>query len=196
MSPANSLGGIVLAIAVAVVAASAVSRAQPDGSAAAAAAPELLASDLIGRPVRSPNGDSVGEIADLVLSPADTVSSAVVAVGGFFGVGEHEVEVPFDKLVVAPDRSTVLVTMSKEQLAATPEFSRDNLQRKPTDVRAVPGAADTPPAPPAAQPDPAARAEANAEAAKSFAEDDPRVAAGIAESKAAYDKDKNEASPQ
>jgi sporulation protein YlmC with PRC-barrel domain len=192
MNPANSLGGIVLAIAVAVLAAHAVSRAQPDpGAAPPALDSGLLASDLLGRTVRSPNGEAVGEIADLVLSPGNTVSSVVVAIGGFLGVGEREVAVPFDKLVVAPDSGAVLVTMSKEQVVAIPEFSSGAARRERS--AALPTA---PSDAPAAQPNAAARAEANAEAAESFAADDPRVAEGIAENKAAYDKEKKEASPQ
>jgi sporulation protein YlmC with PRC-barrel domain len=145
---------------------------------------------LIGRPVRSPNGEAVGEIADLVLSPADKVTSAVVSVGGFLGLGERQVEVPYDKLVVAADRSTVLVTMSKEELNANPEFSSDEHRRKNTAATATsPSAASTVAPPPAEQPDAAARSAASAEAAESFATDDPRVAQGIAENKEAFDDD-------
>jgi sporulation protein YlmC with PRC-barrel domain len=123
MNPAQSLGGLMLAIAVAIVAASAVSRAGPDDPGASPTVrAELRASDLIGRLVRSPNGEAVGEIADLVLSPADKVSSVVVAVGGFLGIGERQVEVPFDTLVVAPDRSAV--TMSSEQAEAIRDFPK------------------------------------------------------------------------
>ena len=62
---AVSLGGIILAIVVAILAASAaVSRTRPDQPPATPAiAPELLASDLIGRPVRS---EAACEIAELV----------------------------------------------------------------------------------------------------------------------------------
>jgi sporulation protein YlmC with PRC-barrel domain len=128
MSHAYSFGGIFEVIAVAVVCATAASRAQapaepePD---AAAGAPGLLASELIGRPVRSANGEAVGEITDLVLSPADRVTSAVVSVGGFLGLGDRHVAVPYDKLVVAPNRTTVLITLSKDQVAAEPEFSSE-----------------------------------------------------------------------
>ena len=47
-------------------------------------------------------------------------------------------------------------------------------------------AASPPPTPP---PDAAAQREADAEAARSFATDDPRVAKGIAENKEAFDED-------
>ena len=122
MDRAYSFGGIVMVIVVAIVCASAASRARTEPPADPGVAQEFLASDLIGRPVRSASGEAVGEIADLVLSPADKVSSAVVSVGGFLGLGERQVEVPYDKLVIAANRNTVLVTMSKDEVAAKPEF--------------------------------------------------------------------------
>jgi sporulation protein YlmC with PRC-barrel domain len=97
--------------------------AQHEAGQRAADPPAILASDLIGRPVRSPNGEAVGQIDDLVLSPADRVSSAVLSVGGFLGIGDRRVEVPYEKLVVAANRSTVLVTLSKGQVAAEPDFA-------------------------------------------------------------------------
>ena len=144
---------------------------------------------MIGRPVRSANGEAVGEITDLVLSPADTVTSAVVSVGGIFGIGAREVEVPYDKLVVVSNRSTVLVTMSKDQVTAEPEFSSDEL-KKANGADAVDGAPQA--GPPAQQPDAGAQAEATAEAAGKFAADDPRVAKGLAENKEVYDRERDE----
>jgi sporulation protein YlmC with PRC-barrel domain len=176
-----------MVIAVTIVCASAVTRAQPSSPAAAdpGFVPEFLATDLIGRPVRSANGESVGEISDLVVSSAGSVTSAVVSVGGFLGIGGRRVEVSYDKLVVAPNRNTVLVTMSKDQVTSGPDFSDRDHKPAATPNGASQGAVTTPP--PTQQPDAAARSEADREAAQSFATDDPRVAQGIAENKEAFD---------
>lgn len=189
MSPAHSFGGIVMVIAVAVVCASAVTRAQPSAPAAGSGfALEFLATDLIGRPVRSANGESVGEISDLVLSSEGSVTSAVVSVGGFLGIGARRVEVSYDKLVVAANRNTVLVTMSKEQVTSGPDFSSRDYEPAAAPNGASPGAVTTPETPPPTeQPDAVAVSEADREAAHSFATDDPRVAKGIAENKEAFD---------
>jgi hypothetical protein len=48
------------------------------------------------------------------------------------GLSNAPNEVLFDKLVVAPDYNTVLVTMSREQVAANPEFSGNDPPQKPT----------------------------------------------------------------
>jgi sporulation protein YlmC with PRC-barrel domain len=193
MDRTYSFGGIVMVIGVAIVCATAASRAQvPNASPDPNLEPELLASDLIGRPVRTANGESVGEISDLVLSPADKVSSAVVSVGGFFGIGARQVEVPYALLVVAANRSTVLVTISKDQVTSKPEFSSDDHRSQAAtgaDPHSATDAAPPATAPTAQLPDAAARAQANAEAEESFATDDPRVAKGLAENKEAYDRD-------
>jgi sporulation protein YlmC with PRC-barrel domain len=177
-----------MVIAVTIVCASAVTRAQPSAPAADPGfVPEFLATDLIGRPVRSANGESVGEISDLVVSSAGSVTAAVVSVGGFLGIGGRRVEVSYDKLVVAANRNTVLVTMSKEQVTSKPDFATPE---KPSEAPngASQGAVTTPATPlPTQQPDAAARSEADREAAHSFATDDPRVAQGIAENKEAFD---------
>jgi sporulation protein YlmC with PRC-barrel domain len=142
----------------------------------------VLASELIGMRVRTPSGERLGEIEDLVVSSGNDVSAAVVSVGGFFGVGAKRVELPFDKLQLDRDAS-IVVSMTREDLAAMPAYTTGSYAIVP------PPATDRAAQPPTPQPDPEARSEANAEAARSFATDDPRVAKGIAENKEAFDGD-------
>lgn len=144
-----------------------------------------LATDLIGEPVTGPNGDELGKVHDLVLSPAGSIWAAVVSVGGFFGIGAKQVEVPYEQLQVGADRA-IVVAMTRDELAAAPEFSR-GVHRHYADRAAEPGEVAPPPA--TQPPDAQAQREADAEAARSFATDDPRVAKGIAENKEAFDED-------
>ncbi len=163
-------------------------RAQPSGAAQSglALSRSVLASELIGMRVRTPSGERVGAIDDLVVSSGNAVSAAVVSVGGFFGLGAKRVELPFDKLRLDRDAS-IVVSMSREDLAAMPAYTTGShaIVPPPAAERAS-QPADPPPTP---QPDREATSEANAEAARSFATDDPRVAKGIAENKEAFDGD-------
>jgi sporulation protein YlmC with PRC-barrel domain len=119
MDRGYSFGGIVAVIAVAIVCASAAPRARPEArTSGPGLAPPILATDLIGQTVRTPDGEEIGEIEDLVLSPEDKVMSAVVSIGGLFGIGARQVDIPYDELAVAPNRGTLLVTMNGDRIAA------------------------------------------------------------------------------
>jgi sporulation protein YlmC with PRC-barrel domain len=89
-----------------------------------------LASDVYGAAVYDPNQNKIGKIDDLVISKDGTVSKAVVGVGGFLGVGEKDVAIPFNELKVASDNSSswLVLNESKDQLKAAPSFDKNNDQ--------------------------------------------------------------------
>ena len=90
-------------LAAALSIASAAARAQspePPPQPGVAFSRSVLASEVIGMRVRTPSGERIGAVEDLVLSSGNLVSAAVVSVGGFFGLGEKRVEVPYDKLLL------------------------------------------------------------------------------------------------
>ena len=82
----------------------------------------MLASKIIGTKVKNNAGESVGTIDDLVIRPNDQVVMAVVSVGGFLGIGDRKVAVPWSELsVYASDRS-IVYDVTKQQLEKKPEF--------------------------------------------------------------------------
>ncbi len=88
-----------------------------------------LASVYIGRAVYSsakPNSDKIGSVSDLIVGEDGTISDAVVGVGGFLGIGEKDVAVPFKDLqVVEKDGDIRLIyAATREQLEAAPELDR------------------------------------------------------------------------
>jgi sporulation protein YlmC with PRC-barrel domain len=56
------------------------------------------ASKLVGVNVYNDNNESLGSINDLLTDKSGNVKAVVIGVGGFLGVGEHLVAVPFDKI--------------------------------------------------------------------------------------------------
>ena len=68
------------------------------------------AKSLMGKDVYGANGKKVGEINNLLVGPDNRVHAAVVEFGGFLGMGEHKVAVPWDQLNVTKDRVTVNMT--------------------------------------------------------------------------------------
>lgn len=93
---------------------------------------QVLASSLIGRSVQDPQGETIGEIADLVLDQDDRVVAAVLSVGGFLGLGSKSVGVPWSKLEVteADGHAIVIANVTEQQLADAPAF------RTQADIRA------------------------------------------------------------
>lgn len=78
------------------------------------------ASQLVHRPVRNDQGAEIGRIGDLIIG-RDKVLFAVIGVGGFLGIGEHLIAVPYDQLVVSPQR-ILLHGATKEALRRLPQF--------------------------------------------------------------------------
>jgi sporulation protein YlmC with PRC-barrel domain len=79
------------------------------------------ASKLLKQDVYNDKGEKIGKVDDLVLSPDGTLSTAVINVGGFLGVGKHLVAIPVKQFAhVAP--KAVLPKATKEELKALPRF--------------------------------------------------------------------------
>jgi sporulation protein YlmC with PRC-barrel domain len=56
------------------------------------------ASKVVGLSVYNDNNQSIGSISDLLTDKSGNIKAAVIGVGGFLGVGEHLVVIPFDKI--------------------------------------------------------------------------------------------------
>jgi len=96
------------------------------------------ASKLIGVNVYNDRNEKLGEINELIVEPSGRVAGAIVGVGGFLGMGEHDIMVPMEKIKFAneadkgttgrsgddkqwyPDRAVLSAT--KDQLKAMPQF--------------------------------------------------------------------------
>jgi hypothetical protein len=61
------------------------------------------ASKMAGLKVYNDANESIGSINDLLMDKSGNVKIAVIGVGGFLGMGEHLVAVPFDKLKFATE---------------------------------------------------------------------------------------------
>lgn len=79
------------------------------------------ATKLLKQDVFNDKGEKIGAVDDLVLSADGTLSTVIVNVGGFLGVGKHLVAIPVKQFErVAP--KAVLPKASKAELKALPKF--------------------------------------------------------------------------
>ena len=76
---------------------------------------------ILGKDVYNDAGEKIGDINDLIVAPSRAISYAIVGVGGFLGVGEHNVAVPVSKFKQQMGK-IVLSGATKEALKAAPKF--------------------------------------------------------------------------
>ena len=79
--------------------------------------------NLIGKNVYGANGNQVGEVNNLLVGKDGKVHAAIIEFGGFLGIGEDKVAVPWDQLKVTNDRVTV--NMSEDQIKAAPRWDQN-----------------------------------------------------------------------
>jgi hypothetical protein len=87
----------------------------------------LIASDRVeGTAVRRPNGDTIGTIQRLMIDKiSGNVAYAVLRFGGFFGIGEKHLPVPWAKLTYDPAMNAYQVNVSDDELAKAPSYAAD-----------------------------------------------------------------------
>jgi sporulation protein YlmC with PRC-barrel domain len=145
--------GLALAAA-SLVAAPAVAQSNPDSKSwtTEEKAGQWRASKLVGLNIYNPGDEKIGEIDEIMVNSSGSIDAVIVGVGGFLGVGEHRVAIPFkelkfvnkverpatsksgettgavkaerDRAVPYPDHAVLSIT--KDQLKAAPEFKYAN----------------------------------------------------------------------
>ncbi len=115
----------------------------------------VLATELQGEPVENSAGEDLATLDDFVVDEEGRIVGAVVSFGGFLGMGEKSVLLPWEELTIDGNDGSVMLSMSAEQIEALPEF--EPIERQDATAANDP-ARTTTPAP--AAPAPAAPATA------------------------------------
>jgi sporulation protein YlmC with PRC-barrel domain len=89
---------------------------------------QLSADKIIGQNVVNARGENIGEVEDLVLDRNKKVF-AVIGVGGFLGMGDRDVAVPFDQLKLGDNKMIMLSEASKDKLKGLPEYKKDGYSK-------------------------------------------------------------------
>ena len=91
---------------------------------------------VLGKPVYNDDNVKIGTVRDLIVAPDGSVSAAIVAAGGFLGVGSHDVAVPIASLDVHQG-NLYLPGATKEALKATPAFQYAKVESPPKPKKVV-----------------------------------------------------------
>jgi sporulation protein YlmC with PRC-barrel domain len=76
---------------------------------------------ILDKDVYNSDNEKVGVVEDLIITPDKAVSYAIVSVGGFLGIGRHDVAIPAGQLKIEGDK-LMLPGATKEALKALPKF--------------------------------------------------------------------------
>jgi sporulation protein YlmC with PRC-barrel domain len=88
-------------------------------------------SKLIGVEVYNETNEKLGSIEDLIISTNGNIGSVVVSVGGFLGMGEHNVSISFDKLTWV-NEAVRTTTSSNTSSATSPTSTADGASKTTT----------------------------------------------------------------
>ncbi len=93
---------------------------------AAATPDQMTTEDLTGARVYGANDEDIGEVNELLLDDSGKIKEAVLDIGGFLGLGEHQIAVTMDELKIMRSDDggdiRVYVNATKEELEAQPEY--------------------------------------------------------------------------
>lgn len=81
-------------------------------------------SEIVGTQVVTETGEDVGEIDAIVSADGDIM--AIVGVGGFLGIAEHDVLIGVDHFTMVDENSVMIEGASEEELKAMPDVDQSD----------------------------------------------------------------------
>ncbi|NMG75403.1 PRC-barrel domain-containing protein [Aromatoleum diolicum] len=90
--------------------------------------PEIMAADTLeGDDVVNHQGEDLGMIKEIMIDvAAGRVAYAVLASGGFLGIGDKYFAIPWSALTLDADNKRFVLDVDKEQLKNAPGFDKDH----------------------------------------------------------------------
>jgi sporulation protein YlmC with PRC-barrel domain len=121
----TSAAAIVVLMSMAPTAQSAPSKVEPARFMPTMPADATTVTNYYKQSVYDPSNNKVGDILDLMVEKDGRITAAMVGVGGFLGVGEKNVAIPFDALTVSQKNNQWHLTLNttKDALKSAPGFT-------------------------------------------------------------------------
>lgn len=85
---------------------------------------ELRTSKIVGAEVYNDANENIGSVEDIVLKADGSMDEVVLSVGGFIGIGNKYVAVPYSDLKISRDGNSLKITTkaTKDSLKALPDY--------------------------------------------------------------------------
>ena len=93
-------------------------------------AAQWLASNVYNQGVYDKNEQKIGDLTDMIIEKDGRIKSAIIGVGGFLGVGQKDVEIPFGdlKMMTRNGKNWLALDRTKDQLQSAPTFDKTSLK--------------------------------------------------------------------
>jgi sporulation protein YlmC with PRC-barrel domain len=87
----------------------------------------LSASTLTGDAVKNLEGESLGDLKDIMIDTANgKIAYGVLSFGGVLGLGEKLFAVPWEAITVDEANQQLILNVDKDRLKNAPGFDKDN----------------------------------------------------------------------
>jgi sporulation protein YlmC with PRC-barrel domain len=85
---------------------------------------EWRAANYVGKPIVNAAGEKIGDVSDLLFDRTGKITTVVIGVGGFLGLGQKSVALPFEAVTYTDQNGTrqIMVPLTKEVLLAAPDY--------------------------------------------------------------------------
>jgi hypothetical protein len=96
---------------------------------------DIRASKLMDANVVNLNNENIGEIEDVVVDNGKTIKALIVSVGGFLGIGDHNVAIDPKSVTVTEQENggvKIVVNTNKDELKNAPKVTMDDLNKTGT----------------------------------------------------------------
>jgi len=90
---------------------------------------DISVNELINKSVKNGTGETVGDINDIRIGADGNIAAVVVGVGGFLGLGEKNVALPYEQLSFTRDGDgglLVTANVTKDSLQTAPEWKKSD----------------------------------------------------------------------
>ena len=85
----------------------------------------MTVADVVGQRVIEANGEDVGTVNHVIENGGET--EVVIGMGGFLGIGQHDVAIPLEQLTQGADGTLQLSGTTQEELNLMPEVDLDTV---------------------------------------------------------------------
>jgi len=93
---------------------------------------ELRLDWITGTNVKSPDGETIGDINDVIVDgETGELTAAVLSVGGFLGIGSKQIAVDWSKLKIDYDANEISSDLTREEADAAPEYAFRDQEQPP-----------------------------------------------------------------
>ena len=86
---------------------------------------EWRIANYVGKPIVNASGEKIGDVTDMLFDRGGKITTVVIGVGGFLGLGAKQVALPFEAVTYTEQNGErqIMVPLTKEALQAAPDYA-------------------------------------------------------------------------